>query len=160
MVCRLSSVTSVPYKQFSWGKTIIIHYFHRDGQLTDIFTPQHPGDLMKHNEALSLLLVSFHRIFTLVDLLSESTHVLLKNNADRELLNSDKRINVRHGQARWEKGFCFFKYRNLSQVSIALTFPLPQTQSARNRCSFWRKGLQTWWDEAKKVTFVSSRNRC
>lgn len=64
MVCRLSSVTSVPYKQFSWGKTIIIHYFHRDGQLTDIFTPQHPGDLMKHNEALSLLLVSFHRIFT------------------------------------------------------------------------------------------------
>lgn len=39
VLCRLSSLTSVPYKQFSWGKTIIIPYFHQDGQLTDIFTP-------------------------------------------------------------------------------------------------------------------------
>lgn len=121
MLCRLSSLTSVPYKQFSLGKTIIIHYFHQNGQLTDISTPQHPSVIMKHNKAQSLLSVSFHLIFTLVDLLSENIHVLLQKQR-RELLNSEKRINVQHGQARCENAFCFFNNTAILQTEPGFHF--------------------------------------
>lgn len=87
-----------------------------------------------------------------------------KRNADTEFLNSEKR-SVQHGQVAGRTHFVSSeaeKYCTPSQASTSLTFPLPQTKRAGNRCSHWRGELQTHWDEAQpkgKLLLSSERKQ-
>lgn len=131
-VCRLSCLTSVPYRQFWSSKTIIIHYFHP----TNIHLYS-TAPLWHHvaQKARGLLAVGSHLMFTPGSLLLDIFTCPNKRNADSEFRNSEKR-SVQHGQVGGRTSFVSSeteKYCTPSQPSTSLTVKSSSNQKSKKQ---------------------------